>query len=75
MVHVTSSQRSRGDEAKNGRVNMTDYISLFYSNFTVFVVLRHKDSLVISFPINRTPRAGEEASCNTPCYELPNLCH
>jgi hypothetical protein len=54
MVHVSSSRRSRGDEAEDERVDATGYIRLFYSNFTVFVVLGHKDSLVISFSINRT---------------------
>jgi hypothetical protein len=57
---MTSSQRSRGDKAKDGRVDATSYIRLFYSNYVIFVVLRHKDNLVISFPINRTPRAGGE---------------
>jgi hypothetical protein len=56
MVHVTSSQRSRGDEAKDERVNAMGCIILFYPNFAVFVALGHKGSLVISFPINRTPR-------------------
>jgi hypothetical protein len=38
-------------------------------NFTIFVVLDHKDGLVISFPINRTPRAGGEVSIQ------PSLSH
>jgi hypothetical protein len=38
------------------------YIRLFYPNFIVFVVLGHKGSLVISFSIIRTSRAGGEAS-------------
>jgi hypothetical protein len=29
-------------------------------NFAIFIVLCHKGSLVISFPINRTPRVGGE---------------
>jgi hypothetical protein len=49
MVHVESSRRSCGDEAKDGRVDATGYIRLFYPNFAVFVVLGHKGSLVISF--------------------------
>jgi hypothetical protein len=60
MVHVTSSWRSRGDKAEDGRVDAMGCIELFYPNFTIFVVLSHKDSLVISFPINRTPRVGRE---------------
>jgi hypothetical protein len=38
-------------------------------NFAIFVVLDHKDGLVISFSINRTPRAGGEASIQ------PSLSH
>jgi hypothetical protein len=33
-----------------------------YPNFVVFIVLGHKGSLVISFPINRIPRDGGEVS-------------
>jgi hypothetical protein len=33
MVHVASSWRSRGDEVKDGWVNATGYIELFYPNF------------------------------------------
>jgi hypothetical protein len=40
---------ARGDEAKDGRVDATDSIELFYPNFVVFFVLCHKDSLIISF--------------------------
>jgi hypothetical protein len=58
MVHVVSSQRSRGYEVEDGRVDATSCIELFYPNFTVFVVLGHKGNLLINFPINRTPRVG-----------------
>jgi hypothetical protein len=54
MVHVASSQRSRGDEAEDGWVNATGCFGLFDPNFAIFVVLGHKGSLVISFPINMT---------------------
>jgi hypothetical protein len=37
-------------------------IGLFYPNFAIFFVLGHKCSLIISFPINRTPRTDGEAS-------------
>jgi hypothetical protein len=37
-------------------------IRLFYPNFVIFIVLFHKVSLVISFSINRTPRASGEVS-------------
>jgi hypothetical protein len=60
MVHVASTWRSCGDETEDGRVNATGYIRLFYPNFVVFIVLGHKGSLVVSFPINRTPRVGGE---------------
>jgi hypothetical protein len=62
IVHVASSGRSHGDEAEDGRVDAMGCISLFYTNLAILVVLGHKGSLVISFPINRTPRAGGEAS-------------
>jgi hypothetical protein len=62
VVHVASLQRWRRVEAKDGRVDSTGCIGLFYPNFAIFFVLGHKDSLVISFPINRTSRAGREAS-------------
>jgi hypothetical protein len=35
MVHVESSWRSRGDEVKDGQVNATGCIALFYPNFTI----------------------------------------
>jgi hypothetical protein len=60
MVHVTSSQRSYRDEDEDGWIDATGRIGLFYPNFVVFIVLCHKDSLVISFPINRVPRVGGE---------------
>jgi hypothetical protein len=56
MVHMASSQRSRGDEVEHRRVDAMRHIRLFYSNFIVFIVLGYKGSLVIRFPINRTPR-------------------
>jgi hypothetical protein len=52
MVHVASSQRLHGDETEDERVDATDCIKLFYPNFVVFIVLGHKSSLIISFPIN-----------------------
>jgi hypothetical protein len=54
MVHVASSWRSSGDKAKDEQVHTMDCIGLFYPNFTVFVVLGYKSSLVISFSIIRT---------------------
>jgi hypothetical protein len=62
MMHVASLQRSCGDEAEDERVDATGNIRLFYPNFTVFIVLGHKGSLVISFSINRIPRVGGDAS-------------
>jgi hypothetical protein len=69
MVHMASLQKSRGDEAEDGRVDATGYIRLFYPNFVVFIVLCHKGSLVISFTINRTPMPDREASIQ------PSLSH
>jgi hypothetical protein len=69
MVHVASSWRSHGDEDEKGPVDAMGCISLFYPNFVVFVVLGHMGSLVISFPINMTPRTRGEASIQ------PSLSH
>jgi hypothetical protein len=69
MVHMALSWMSRKDEAEDGWVNATGYIKLFYPNFAVFIVLDHKDSLVISFPINRTLRVGRDTSIH------PSLFH
>jgi hypothetical protein len=60
MVYVASSQRSHGDEAEDGWVDAMGRIGLFYPNFSIFVVLGHKGSLVISFPIKKGPRIGGE---------------
>jgi hypothetical protein len=46
---VASSRRSRGDKVKDGRVDATGCIGLFYPNFVIFFVLGNKGSLVISF--------------------------
>jgi hypothetical protein len=46
MMHVALSRRSRGVEAEDGRINAMSYIRLFYSNFTIFIVLDHKGILV-----------------------------
>jgi hypothetical protein len=69
MVHAALSQRSRRDEVKDGRVDAMGRIRLLYPNFIVFVVLDHKSSLIISFPINRISRAGVEISIQ------PSLSH
>jgi hypothetical protein len=67
MVHVASSQRSHGDEAKDRRVVAMGCIGLFYLNFVIFIVLCHKSSLVISFSINRTPRVdGDDQAFSHP---------
>jgi hypothetical protein len=60
MVNVESLRRSHGDEIEDRWVDATGYIGLFYPNFAVFIILCHKGSLVISFPLNRTPRDGGE---------------
>jgi hypothetical protein len=62
MVHVASSQKSCGDEVEDRRVDAMGCIRVFYPNFAIFIVLGHKGSLVISFPIIRTPSAGGEVS-------------
>jgi hypothetical protein len=39
MVHVASSWRSRGDEAKDGRVDVMGCIGPCYPYFVVFTLL------------------------------------
>jgi hypothetical protein len=60
MVYITSSRRSCGDEVEDGFVDVTGCIRLWYPKFVIFIVLGYMGSLVISFSINRTPRAGGE---------------
>jgi hypothetical protein len=48
MVHVASSRRLHGDEAKDRWVDAMGCIGLFYPSLIVFFVLGHKGSLVIS---------------------------
>jgi hypothetical protein len=60
MVHVVSSQRSHGDKAEDGWVDVMGYIILFYPNFIIFFVLGHKGNLVIRFSTNRASRAVGE---------------
>jgi hypothetical protein len=62
VVNMASSWRSHGDEAEDRRVDVMGCIRLLYPNFTIFFVLCHKGSLVISFPINRIPRVGGDVS-------------
>jgi hypothetical protein len=69
MVYMASSWRSRGDEVEDERVDVMGCIRMCYPSFVVFVVLGHKGTLVISFPINRTLRAGGEVSIH------PSLSH
>jgi hypothetical protein len=69
MVHVASLRRSRGDEAEDGWVDATGCTRLFYPIFAIFIILGHKGSLVISSPINRTPRVGGQANIQ------PSLSH
>jgi hypothetical protein len=60
MVHMAASRRSCGDEVEDERVDATGHIELFYPNFAIFILLDHKDSLVIIFSINRTSRVDRE---------------
>jgi hypothetical protein len=46
MAHMTSSRRSRVDEAKDGGGDAMGYIRLFYPNFVVFIVLDPRGILV-----------------------------
>jgi hypothetical protein len=69
MMHVASLRSSHEDEVKDGWVDATGCIRLFYPNFVIFIILYHKGSSVISFPIKRSPKAGGEVSIQ------PSLSH
>jgi hypothetical protein len=47
MVYVASSRRSRGDEAKDERINARGCIRLCYPYFTVFTILCTRGILVL----------------------------
>jgi hypothetical protein len=67
VVHVVSSRRSSGCEAKDGRFDGIGCNAVeggpTYSSLDVIFFFSHRGILVFSFPINRTPRVGGE--CNT----------
>jgi hypothetical protein len=46
MVHMASSRRSHGVEAKDGRVDAMGCIRLFYPNFAAFTELGSRGILV-----------------------------
>jgi hypothetical protein len=46
MVHMASSRRSHGVEAKDGRVDAMSCIRLFYPNFAAFTELGPRGILV-----------------------------
>jgi hypothetical protein len=46
VVHVASSQKSRGVEAEDGPVDATGYIRLFYHKIVVFIVLVARGNLI-----------------------------
>jgi hypothetical protein len=70
---VASLWRSRGCEAKDGRFDGVECITVGvrpnYPSLDVIFLLAHRGILVFSFPINRTPRVGGEASIQ------PSLSH
>jgi hypothetical protein len=73
VVHVTSSWRSHGCEAKDdwfdGVRCGTVKVGPNYLSLDVIFLLTHTGILVFSFPINRTPRVGGEVSIQ------PSLSH
>jgi hypothetical protein len=65
VVHVASSPRSHGCEAKDGWFDDVGYDEVKVipncHSLDVIFFLAHMGILVLSFPINRTPRvSGEE---------------
>jgi hypothetical protein len=70
MVHVASSWRSRGDEAKGRWVDAIGRIGLFYPNFVVFIVLGPRGNLVFWLVLavlkpNRIIRMYTDANCSS----------
>jgi hypothetical protein len=63
---MASSWRSRGCKVKDGRFDGVTcgvvQVRQDYPLLDVIFLLAHRSILVISFPINRTPRVGGEAS-------------
>jgi hypothetical protein len=73
MVHVAPLHRSRGCEAKDGQLDGVRcgivQVGPNYPSLDVIFLLAHRGILVFSFPINRTPMVGGEASIQ------PSLSH
>jgi hypothetical protein len=73
VVHVASSQRSCGSEAKDGWIDGVGCsaveVSPNYHSLDIIFLFAHRGILVFSFPINRTPRVGGEVSIQ------PSLSH
>jgi hypothetical protein len=47
VVHVTPSQRLRRSQVEDGRVNAMDCVGPCYSYFIIFILLAHRDIVVI----------------------------
>jgi hypothetical protein len=73
VVHVASSRRSHGCEAKDGWFDGVgcDVVEVrpYYTLLDVIFLFAHSGILVFSFPINRISRVGGEASIQ------PSLSH
>jgi hypothetical protein len=46
VVYMTSSRRSRGIDAEDGRVDATCYVEPFYPKIVIFIILCHKGILI-----------------------------
>jgi hypothetical protein len=64
VVHVESSRRSRGCEAKGGRSDGVGCgaveVGPNYPSLDIIFLLAHMGILIFSFPIKRTPRVDGE---------------
>jgi hypothetical protein len=73
VVHVASSWRLCGSEAKDGQFNGVGCgaveVGLNYPSLDVIFLLAHRAIYSFVFTINRTPRVGGEASIQ------PSLSH
>jgi hypothetical protein len=77
MMHVASSQRLHGSEAKDSQFNSVRCgivkVGPNYSSLDIIFLLTHRGILVFFFTINRTPRVGGEANIQPDVFSRTSL--
>jgi hypothetical protein len=72
VVHLASSQRSRGSEVKDGRFDDVGYgavkVKPNYHSLDVIFLLPYRDILVFVFTLNRITRVDGEASIQSSLF-------